>query len=92
MASNTKDFGPSTSKADSVSDDLEPGACPESVLNPTDSFEELTSEMSTSLQERNVLTLKNSTISEIQSEMEDQANGQIKTTKSNDDLQNKDVS
>lgn len=92
MASTSKDSVPASSKApDNVSDDLEPGACPESVLNPTDSFEEFACEMSSSLQERNALAAKNSTISEIQSEIGESKDAQIKATKSTDDLQSKDV-
>lgn len=93
MASTSKDSLPAHTEApENVSDDLEPGACPESVLNPTDSFEEFASEMSSSLQERNALAAKNSTISEIQSEIGDAKEAQIKETKSIDDLQSKDVS
>ncbi|KOB70668.1 Vacuolar fusion protein MON1-like protein A [Operophtera brumata] len=93
MASTSKDTASTSSKVpDNVSDDLEPGACPESVLNPTDSFEEFAYEMSSSLQERNTLAAKNSTIIEIQSEICDAKEAQLKATKSADDLQSKDES
>ncbi|KAF9423718.1 hypothetical protein HW555_001044 [Spodoptera exigua] len=91
MASTSKDV-PTVVIQDNPPDDLEPGACHDSILNPTDSFEEFASEMSSSLQERNIsLATKNSTICEIQSEIaEDSA--QMKPTKSSDDLQTKDES
>lgn len=94
MASTSSDnVQASTSTQSNPPDDLEPGACPESILNPTDSFEEFASEMSSSLQERNTsLAANNSTISEIQSEIGDsKANSEIKATKSTDDLQGKNV-
>lgn len=93
MASTSKDISPTVIQ-DNPSDDLEPGACYDSILNPTDSFEEFASEMSSSLQERNLtLATKNSTIYEIQSEIgESSKDAQIKPTKSTDDLQAKDVS
>ncbi|CAG9792353.1 unnamed protein product [Diatraea saccharalis] len=94
MASTSKDnVQASTSGQGNPADDLEPGACPESVLNPSDSFEEFASEMSSSLQERNInLKSKSSTISEIQSEICDgnKDNTEITSTKSSDDLQSKD--
>lgn len=95
MASTSKDSVPSTSDVhENVGSELEPGACPESVLNPTDSFEEFASEMSSSLQERNTsLTAKGSTISEIQSEIgEASKEAQLKAAKSSDDLQSNNVS
>lgn len=94
MASTSNDsVQASTSAQINPSDDLEPGACPESILNPTDSFEEFASEMSSSLQERNIsLSLKNSTISEIQSEIGEVKDEELKSTKSSDDLQSKNVS
>lgn len=94
MASTSDDSVAGSSKAsENVPDELEPGACPESILNPTDSFEEFASEMSSSLQDRNTsLNAKNSTISEIQSEIGEDEKAQIKNTKSSDDLQSKDVS
>lgn len=92
MASTSKDNGPIKSKAkDAEGDDLEPGACQESVLNPLDSFEEFAKEMSSSLLERNSLRAAPSTISEIQSEIGD-GSKDLKTAKSTDDLQGKDVS
>lgn len=91
MASTSKDV-PTTIIEEHPPDDLEPGACHDSILNPTDSFEEFASEMSSSLQERNIsLSAINSTIIEIQSEIGENS-AQIKATKSSDDLQNKDVS
>lgn len=92
-ASTSTDSAASSSKtAENVSDDLEPGACPESILNPTDSFEEFASEMSSSLQERDKsLAAKNSTISEIQSEIGDGEKALLKNTKSSDEPQTKDV-
>lgn len=93
MASTSKDG--SVNVQENPPDDLEPGACPESILNPTDSFEEFASEMSSSLQERNVsLATKSSTIHEIQSEIGETSKetSQMKPTKSSDDLQTKDVS
>ncbi|XP_048003391.1 protein SAND isoform X2 [Leguminivora glycinivorella] len=95
MASTSKDSAPATSDVQAnIGSDLEPGACPESILNPTDSFEEFASEMSSSLQERNdSLTVKSSTICEIQSEIgESSKEAQMKSTKSSDDLQSKDES
>ncbi|XP_049881283.1 protein SAND [Pectinophora gossypiella] len=77
-----------TSKQHENGDDLEPGACMESILNPSDSFEEFASEMSSSLQERNKLAAKSSTISEIQSEI-GESSKDLKSAKSTDDLQNK---
>ncbi|KAG6460565.1 hypothetical protein O3G_MSEX012069 [Manduca sexta] len=92
MASTSKDNAPISVQDENTPDELEPGACPESILNPTDSFEEFASEMSSSLQERNALTTKSSTISEIQSEIGEEKDAQMKTTKSADDLQSKDGS
>ncbi|XP_075986016.1 vacuolar fusion protein MON1 homolog [Anticarsia gemmatalis] len=95
MASTSKDSVPATSSQENPPDDLEPGACYDSILNPTDSFEEFASEMSSSLQERNIsLNAKGSTISEIQSEIgeDSKESAQIKGTKSSDDLQGKDDS
>lgn len=91
MASTSKDV-PAVVIQDNPPDDLEPGACHDSILNPTDSFEEFASEMSSSLQERNIsLATKSSTISEIQSEIGENS-APMKPTKSSDDLQTKDVS
>ncbi|KAJ0171835.1 hypothetical protein K1T71_012598 [Dendrolimus kikuchii] len=90
MASTSQD---TVSSKTQENDDLEPGACPESILNPADTFEEFASEMSSSLQERNVLCTKSSTISEIQSEIaESIAEIKMRATKSSDDLQSKDES
>ncbi|XP_041971420.1 protein SAND [Aricia agestis] len=93
MASTSKENMTPSSPQDN-DDSLEPGACPESVLNPTDSFEEFATEMSSSLDERNTLAKKTSTISEIQSEILKTAaeTSQLKNTKSTDDLQSKDDS
>lgn len=91
MASTSKDV-PAVFIEENPPDDLEPGACHDSILNPTDSFEEFASEMSSGLQDRNIsLATVNSTISEIQSEIGENS-AQLKATKSSDDLQNKDVS
>lgn len=91
MASTSKD--PITSaKPENESNDIEPGACSDSILNPTDSFEEFVSEMSSSLRDRNALTTKCSTISEIQSEIGENSKESLRETKSSDNLQNKDVS
>lgn len=91
MASTSKDV-PTVVIEENPPDVLEPGACYDSILNPTDSFEEFASEMSSSLQERNIsLTNINSTISEIQSEIGENSL-QLKPTKSSDNLQTKDVS
>ncbi|KAF9803813.1 hypothetical protein SFRURICE_013090 [Spodoptera frugiperda] len=91
MASTSKDV-PAVVIQDNPPDDLEPGACHDSILNPTDSFEEFASEMSSSLQERNIsLATKSSTISEIQSEIGENS-APMKPTKSSDDLQTKDES
>lgn len=46
--------------------DIEPGACKESMLVTTDSFEEFVSEMSTSIVNRKLSVTTNGTISEIQ--------------------------
>lgn len=46
--------------------DIEPGACKESMLITTDSFEEFVSEMSTSIVNRKLSATTNGTISEIQ--------------------------
>ncbi|XP_013190996.2 protein SAND [Amyelois transitella] len=95
MASTSKGEVPESNNIQpNTPDDLGPGACPESVLNPTDSFEEFASEMSSSLLERNnSLSAKGSTISEIQSEIgESSKDSQLKNTKSNDDMQNKNES
>ncbi|XP_053620355.1 vacuolar fusion protein MON1 homolog [Plodia interpunctella] len=95
MASTSKDGVPeSNNLKPNTPDDLGPGACPESVLNPTDSFEEFASEMSSSLLERNnSLTTKSSTISEIQSEIcEKSKESEVKDSKSCDDMQNKNES
>lgn len=95
MASTSKDHVQASTSAQNNHDDLEPGACPESILNPTDSFDEFASEMSCSLQELNKsLAIKSSTISEIQSEIgENEKDGsEMKSTKSSDDLQSKNVS
>ncbi|GBP51566.1 Vacuolar fusion protein MON1 homolog A [Eumeta japonica] len=73
--------------------DLEPGKCNESIINPTDSFEEFVSEMSSSLLERNnSIDGKSGTINEIQTEIAEtlQENPHLKTAKSSDDLQSKD--
>lgn len=95
MASTSKDnVTAEVTVQENIPNELEPGACPESILNPTDSFEEFASEMSSNLQERNDLTAKSSTISEIQSEIavDTKKDDQLKTAKSSDDLQRKDVS
>lgn len=89
MASTSKDVP--TVTVHENEDALEPGACPESILNPTDSFEEFASEMSACLEERNILQGNAGTISEIQCEI-GEGSKEIKTTKSNDDLQSKEVS
>ncbi|XP_039745303.1 protein SAND [Pararge aegeria] len=91
MASTSKDI-PIPTKQQNVPDDLEPGACTESILNPTDSFEEFASEMSSSLEERISLIAKSSTISEIQSEIGESSKGELRETKSSDNLQSKDES
>ncbi|XP_045762193.1 protein SAND [Maniola jurtina] len=91
MASTSKDI-PTSAKPENVPDDLEPGACTESILNPTDSFEEFATEMSSSLEERKTLTAKSSTISEIQSEIGESSKETLRETKSSDNLQSKDES
>lgn len=93
MASTSNDNVPQHMNApENASDELEPGACHDSILNPTDSFEEFASEMSSSLRET-CLTTKSSTISEIQSEiLETAEDPKLKAAKSSDDLQTKDVS
>lgn len=93
MASTSKDTLSSNDiNQGNIEDDLGPGACPESILNPTDSFEEFESEMSSDPVERhNTLTTKSSTISEIQSEI-GESSKDIKTVKSCDDLKTKEVS
>ncbi|XP_037967152.2 protein SAND [Plutella xylostella] len=92
MASTSKgDLPASSDVQENPTNELEPGACPESVINPTDSFEEFASEMSTSLLERkSSLTPHSSTISEIQSEIGQNDKEPIKTVKSSDDLQTDD--
>ncbi|XP_032521975.2 protein SAND [Danaus plexippus] len=91
MASTSKDSVPDGDKvAGNLGDDLEPGACSDSILNPEDSFEEFASELTPNLQERNILTAKSSTISEIQSEIGECS--QLHGTKSSDNLQSKDES
>ncbi|XP_013168648.1 PREDICTED: protein SAND [Papilio xuthus] len=87
MASTSKDSLPShLTHQENIDDDLEPGACPESILNPTDSFEEIETEMSTDPEQRHAkLTTKSSTISEIQSEIGEPSKD-MKTAKSSDDL------
>lgn len=87
MASTSKDSVPSNlTHQENIDDDLEPGACPESILNPTDSFEEIETEMSTNPEQRHAtLTTKSSTISEIQSEIGEPSKD-MKTAKSSDDL------
>ncbi|CAH0715009.1 unnamed protein product, partial [Brenthis ino] len=89
MASTSKDTITSA-KPENEPNDIEPGACSDSILNPTDSFEEFVSEMSSSLQDRNALTSKCSTISEIQSEIGENSKESLRETKSSDNLQNKD--
>lgn len=90
--STSENKGSTSSKTQENDDDLEPGACPESILNPADTFEEFASEISSSLQDRNVTCTKSSTISEIQSEIaETSAETKIRPTKSSDDLQSKEV-
>lgn len=91
MASTSKDV-PSSAKQETVPDDLEPGACTESILNPTDTFEEFASDISSSLEDRNTITAKSSTISEIQSEIGESSKETLRETKSSDNLQSKDVS
>ncbi|KAL4713698.1 hypothetical protein ACJJTC_004229 [Scirpophaga incertulas] len=91
-SSSIDNVQPSTSAQNNTSDELEPGACPDSILDPTDSFEEFASEMSSSLQSRHIaLTTKSSTISEIQCEINKdfKESSEIKSTKSSEDLQNK---
>lgn len=54
---------------DNISDvlpDIQPGACGESMLVTTDSFEEIEKEMNSSFDERNMYESVTSTISEIQ--------------------------
>lgn len=99
MASTSKEtVQTSVTVPENAASELEPGACPESILNPTDSFEEFASEMSSSLKDRKVsLTATTSTISEIQNEIGEslehsKSEEPIKTVKSTDDLQSKDVS
>ncbi|XP_045507170.1 protein SAND [Colias croceus] len=91
MASTSKeDVISNTQVSENTADDLEPGACYDSILNPTDSFEEFASEMNSSLQGRSTdLRQKASTISEIQSEI-GESSKELKETKSSDNLQNKD--
>ncbi|CAH2058207.1 unnamed protein product, partial [Iphiclides podalirius] len=91
MASTSKDtFSSNATNQEDLENDLGPGACPESILNPTDTFEEIESEMSSDPIERHsTLTLKSSTISEIQSEI-GESSKDIKTVKSCDDLKSKD--
>ncbi|CAK1547715.1 unnamed protein product [Leptosia nina] len=89
MASTSKDVPTSPSGHDNTDDDLEPGASYDSILNPTDSFEEFATEMNTSLERSRDLTKKSSTISEIQSEI-GECSKELKETKSSDNLQNKD--
>lgn len=95
MASTSNDNVPQhiiMNAPENASDELEPGACHDSILNPTDSFEEFASEMSSSLRET-CLTTKSSTISEIQSEiLETAEDPKLKAAKSSDDLQTKDGS
>lgn len=89
MASSSRDDVTITVKSEG--DELEPGACPESVLNPTDTFEDFASEMTSGLHDDNKLSAKTSTISEIQSEI-GESSKDLKSAKSTDDLQSKDVS
>ncbi|CAG4968610.1 unnamed protein product [Parnassius apollo] len=91
MASTSKDTVPTkVTNQEDIDHDLLPGACPESIINPTDSFEEFETEMSSNPQERHsTLTTKCSTISEIQSEI-GESSKDIKTVKSSDDLKGKD--
>ncbi|XP_045455061.1 protein SAND [Melitaea cinxia] len=89
MASTSKDHVVDNGEGpiENVATDLEPGACIESVLNPTDSFEEFASEISTTLEDRmTALTAKSSTISEIQNEIGESS---LRETKSSDNLQSK---
>ncbi|CAH2098227.1 unnamed protein product [Euphydryas editha] len=96
MASTSKDHVAENEEAlnEKVATDLEPGACLESILNPTDSFEEFASEISTSLEDRKTsLTIKSSTISEIQNEIGDSSKeSSLRETKSSDNLQAKNES
>ncbi|XP_047539295.1 protein SAND [Vanessa atalanta] len=93
MASTSKDHVADSvqTQSENVPNDLEPGACRESILNPTDSFDEFVCEISTSLEERNTsLTAKSSTISEIQNEIgESSKDSSLRETKSSDNLQGK---
>ncbi|XP_026497769.1 vacuolar fusion protein MON1 homolog [Vanessa tameamea] len=93
MASTSKDHVADNvqTQSENVPNDLEPGACRESILNPTDSFDEFVCEISTSLEERNTsLTAKSSTISEIQNEIgESSKDSSLRETKSSDNLQGK---
>lgn len=93
MASTSKDNVVQNSGThDNPDNDLEPGASHDSILNPTDSFEEFATEMNTSLEGRTKdLTKKSSTISEIQCEI-GECSKELKETKSSENLQNKDVS
>ncbi|XP_034826385.1 vacuolar fusion protein MON1 homolog [Maniola hyperantus] len=91
MASTSKDI-PTSAKPENLPGDLEPGACTESILNPTDSFEEFATEMSSSLEETETLTARSSTISEIQSEIGESSKETLRETKSSDNLQSKDES
>ncbi|XP_068624080.1 vacuolar fusion protein MON1 homolog [Battus philenor] len=91
MASTSKDSVSSNPiNQEAIDDDMGPGTCPESILNPTDSFEEFESEINADPEERHSnLTTKSSTISEIQSEI-GESSKDIKTVKSSDDLKSKD--
>lgn len=95
MASTSKDHVVDNGEGpiENVATDLEPGACNESILNPTDSFEEFASEISTTLEDRKTaLTAKSSTISEIQNEIgESSKESSLRETKSSDNLQSKNV-
>ncbi|CAF4768509.1 unnamed protein product [Pieris macdunnoughi] len=90
MASTSKDNVQNSCSHDNPEKDLEPGASHDSILNPTDSFEEFASEMNTSLEGRPTdVTKKSSTISEIQSEI-GECSKELKETKSSENLHNKD--
>lgn len=92
MASTSKDnVAEDSSTRHNPENDLEPGASHDSILNPTDSFEEFATEMNKSLESRaSDLTNKSSTINEIQSEI-GECSKERKDTKSSENLQNKDV-
>ncbi|XP_067002562.1 vacuolar fusion protein MON1 homolog [Anabrus simplex] len=74
MASNCSDDKENNAENNDESDvvpDCEPGACSESMLVTTDSFEELEQEMDSSFDERQMKESTTSTISEIQEEIQE---------------------